>query len=678
MSKENRAKQKWWQGKLGCAILLVSIGLVFLGQSRSGGLLNYDDERYIAQNELIKSVDAASIGKMFSSYFDGHYHPVTIFSLALDRVLFQDEVKGHHSVNLLFHILNAVLVYLFLLSLFRQQNLAFSVALLFLLHPMNVESFAWMTERKNVLYSSFFLLASLSYLNYQKDSSNKLLLLCFLLFCLSILSKAQAMTFIPVMFLIDYFNKRDLRSMRVYLEKLPFILLAVAFVVITTGAQREEWGDLNTTGYDQIEKLALASFAFMSYLVKGLVPYDLSAYYPYPSDYGAGLEWYVYASIGGILIFIGLLWRSLIKQKPILLFGLAFFLINIILMLKYLDVPYGNYYMANRYNYLPLMGLLIIPVYYLNQWVATKKFTIYLPVAIIALAFGLQANARITVWNNSVSLWTDVLNHYPDYSHGLNMRALGNISEGRNTEAIQDFEELIRVDPDFAEAYLNLAVLNYKMSDPNTAQKWVNKALNRFPEDARFHYLSATIRLKNKDLNRALLDINQAIAKNADVSKEYALTKAQILIQLGRTEEAIPELKVASSLPKAQQLLRAIQAQKQKTPESEMLDRATSLAKEGRLDESLTLFDQVIDINPQNKSALINRGSTYGRKGEFEKALKDFIKASEIDPADARVFYLLGVTYRDMGKKNEACENYAKALQLGWDLDSGSREYCSN
>lgn len=682
LKKASENKKIWWKTHWAAVIILIITGAFFLGSSVQGELLNYDDERYIDQNELIRELDAESVGRMFSEYFDGHYHPVTLLSLAFDRALFKDYIKGHHLVNLVLHLLNAALVYLFLMALFRQQWLALGVALLFLLHPMNVESYAWMTERKNVLYSSFFLGAALSYHRYLQKPGWQFLLVTFGLYTLSILSKAQAMAFVPVMFLLDYLSRRNSRSMQLYLEKLPFILLAVGFVILTTGAQSEEWGNLNTTGYGQVEKLALASYGFLNYLFRGIMPLGQSAYYPYPSDYGAELSWYVYASIGGAMAFLYLLWLAYRKGKARLFFGLAFFLINIFLMLKYLDVPYGNYYMANRYNYLPLIGLLVVPLEFLGQWSKRQKFSIYVPVAIIAVAYGWQANNRIGVWNNSVALWTDVIEHYPGYSHALNMRALGNIAEGRTTDAVRDYSELIALDPDFRESYVNLAVLYYRMDDPKMALEWAGKALTRFPDDDRIYNLSATIRLKMNQRSKALEDINKAISLTEESNPEYHLTKARILIQSNQRAEAEKELLVAQSLPKARQLLIALRAQQPGAQEqgsnTKLLQQATALAKQGRTDEAISIFDRIIAAEPNNRTAYLNRGSAHGQSGNFEQALQDFQAAMALDNNDGRVHYLLGVTYRDMGQKQQACESFALAARFGWQLGAETVNYCRN
>ncbi|MDZ7845635.1 MAG: hypothetical protein U5L96_02015 [Owenweeksia sp.] len=136
--------------------LLLILTAAFSFKSINGLELNYDDERYITHNELIKDLDAGKVKQIFSTYFDGHYHPLTLLSLGMDNLLFQNAIKGHHVVNWLLHLANALLVYLFILALFKDQALAFGTALLFALHPMTVESYAWMTERKNVLYSFFF------------------------------------------------------------------------------------------------------------------------------------------------------------------------------------------------------------------------------------------------------------------------------------------------------------------------------------------------------------------------------------------------------------------------------------------------------------------------------------------------------------------------------------------
>lgn len=682
MKKTPQKSKPWWQSHWAVIVLLILTGAVFLGQSTEGELLNYDDERYIDQNELIRDPDAGSVGKIFSEYFDGHYHPVSLLSLALDRVIFEDYIRGHHLVNLVLHLLNAALVYLFLFALFREKGLAFGVAILFLLHPMNVESYAWMTERKNVLYSSFFLGAAIAYLRFLENQKWLFLLLCFGLYSLSILSKAQAMTLVPVMFLLDYLKGRNTRSMQLYLEKLPFVFLAIGFVVLTTSAQSEEWGNLNTTGYDQVEKLALASFAFMSYLLKGLIPIGQSAYYPYPSDYGADLAWYTYASVAGVLAFLFLLWLAYRQDRPKIFFGLAFFLINIFLMLKYLEVPYGNYYMANRYNYLPLVGILTVLVVFLRQWSNKQKFSFYIPVVAIALAYGWQAHGRIEVWSNSVNLWTDVLDHYPRYSHALNMRALGNIAEGQSTAAVKDYKELIALDPDFRESYVNLAVLYYRMNDPGTALDWTFKALERFPDDDRLYNLSATIKLKLKRKDEALVDIDKAISLAGKPNSEYHLTRARILVQMGKNAEAEKELANAGDLPKAQQLLMALRSQQtadgKQSATTGLLQQATELAKQGRAAEAIPLFDKIIAEDPDNRIAYLNRGSAHGQSGNFEQALKDFQSALALDQQDGRTYYLLGVTYRDMQQKRQACENFAQAARLGWQLDAETINYCRN
>ena len=659
--------------------LLVVIGLTFLQEAVKGEPLNYDDERYIQGNELIADLDGASVGRMFSEYFDGHYHPVTLLSLALDRVFYQNPVKGHHTTNLLLHILNAILVFIFLYALFREYWLAFSVALLFMLHPMTVESYAWMTERKNVLYSSFFTLSALAYLRFLKQTVWWWLLACFLIFALAMLSKAQAMTFVAVMFLIDYLRERDMRSVQLYLEKLPFILVSVLFVILTTGAQAERWGVLDTTGYGPVDKLALSSYALLNYVVKGIIPFNLSAYYPYPNDLGEELSWYMYASIAGALLLLYLLWLSFRKGRKMIFFGLAFFLINIVLMLKYLDVPYGNYFMANRYNYLPLIGLLIIPVVYLRQASQKWEFNILLPIAVIAVTFGYLSQRRIEVWQNNVNLWSDVIEHYPQYRHAWNMRALGHIARGSNLKAVKNFERLLAMDPEFNEAYLNLGILYFRMDQPYQARKWLLKGLGFYPEDHRLYHTLAVVRSGMKQNPAALKDINQALSIEGEANPVYHLTRARILIQLDSLDEARVDLMAASSLPKARQLLQALDAGKIKTTgrtPAALLEKATKIAKEGRYREAKLILDEVLRMDPENKAAYINRGSTLGRLGNYGNALQDFQEALKLDPQDPRIYYLLGVTYRDREQRDLACENFQKAAQRGWQLETEIVDYC--
>jgi hypothetical protein len=246
-------KQRW-----GHLAILLAAALIFTHSSTSGSLLNYDDERYIQGNALIETEDGIQFRRIFTEYFDGHYHPLTLLSLACDNALAKDSIRMHHQTNWLLHLLNALLIYLLFGRLFPERwSLAFGAALLFELHPMNVESYAWMTERKNVQYAFFFLLSALQYVGYVRTQDRKRLLWSYFFLIASLLSKAQAVVLLPVFLIIDIVERRSLRQWPIWLEKIPALLLFSLFLFITRHAQEEAWGDLSSSVHSLTDRLLL-------------------------------------------------------------------------------------------------------------------------------------------------------------------------------------------------------------------------------------------------------------------------------------------------------------------------------------------------------------------------------------------------------------------------------------
>lgn len=665
---------------------IVILALIFTFGSTQGEELNYDDERYIRGNELIRDLDGEKLGEIFTSYFDGHYHPLTLLSLAVDRQIGDNPITTHHTVNWLLHLANAILVYLFLLALFRKRWLAFGVAALFVVHPMAVESYAWMTERKNVLYSFFFLLSAMAYTRYLKKRSWALLAVCFVLFALSILSKAQAMMLVPVLFLIDWAGGRSLRQSRIYLEKIPFFLVALVFVFATSAAQAQQWGNLGSGDYSQVQKIFLASWAFLLYLVKGLVPLSLSAYYPYPADFGQGLEWYHYASPMAVLAFLGLCYYAFRKSK-ILFFGLVFFFVNLFLMLKFLDVPYGSYLMANRYNYLPLLGLMLVLVqliFLAGGKYGLSRTTAFSVILIISIGYGALARQRIDVWHDNIHLWSDIIDHYPAYAHAYNMRGLGYLEKGNNREAIEDFETMLKLDPDLEDAYGNLAILSQKMGQPDKAMSYAERAKEHFPDNPRVFALAANLGLQQKKYPAALQDVDKAIELSPG-DTGLLVTRARILALKGQNEEARAILERLAESSEARRLLASLnnmeeQKKAQNSPSGKaarLIGQATALAKQGRYQDAMPLYNQALALDSTNFVAYLNRGSTLARLGEIEEALADFQKAKSLNPGEAKVYYLLGAAYKDLDQKEKACANLWEANQRGFAVGEDLRRYCT-
>ena len=688
MSKSKRKTVQQNSNPLLYSVLIAVIALIFCSKSINGELLNYDDERYIAGNELIESLSIGNIAEMFTSYFDGHYHPLTLLSLGIDGIFGEDTAKTHHVVNLLLHVANAILVFLVLLTLFKNNFIALGTALFFVLHPMNVESYAWMTERKNVLYSFFFLLSMLKYLKYTEDGEKQQLYLTYLFFLLSLLSKAQAVILVPTYFLIDLINNRKMMDKSVVLEKAFPLIASITFLVITSMAQGEAY-DMDENTYSLVTKFFMACTGFANYLFKGFIPIELSPYYPTPRGIGASLSTFNYLSPVVLLLFLGLIPFVHSRSKKIF-FGMSFFVLNLILMLKFFDVPYGDYLMANRYNYLPLIGLglvLSVGILKLSERVDIHKNLKEILLGIVIIIMGFMTTQRIDVWNNSVSLWTDVIDQYPSYHHAYNFRALAYILENDADNAEKDFIKTVEIDPKFTSAYINLGIMEAGKRNTNRAESYFKKATEVDPENPEVFKTFSTLYIQNKRYLKALELINKAVELDPK-DDEAIITKSRLLLSLKRDNEAKKVLESIQDNPEAKDMLSRLEQRSSsafnedvKSGDSEeqarkLIEQASVFGKKGDFNKAIELLDQALILDPFNHVGYSNRGTSYASMKNFQLALENFQKSIDIYDKEPMTYYFMGLAYKDLNDRNNACESFNKAASLGLPLRQNIKNYC--
>lgn len=663
--------------------LIVLAGTLFTRPAIQGQLLNYDDERYIANNALIESLDGEHLQRMFTEYFDGHYHPITLLSLAVDQTMADDAVKAHHQTNWWLHLFNAIWVYLLLLKLFPNHSiLPIGTALLFLVHPMNVESYAWMTERKNVLYGFFFLLALLSYTQYAKNPSWKTLTLVYLLSVLSLLSKAQAVVLLPTFFLIDYFVGRGLTNKSLWLEKLPAILLFGVFAFYTREAQAASWGDL-ASPYGYGEKLFLASAALGSYFLKGLFPWNLAAYYPYPESLEQSLNWTHYVGLMwpiALMLTLFWLWKKGMKNW---FFALGFFTINIVLMLKFFEVPFGNYSMADRYNYIPSIGLMLLWGFFFD-WMAVKLPSIgqngkTMLTAALVLIFGWMSQSRIAVWNNSVNLWQDVLDDFPEYGHAQNMLALSYLQSGQMLEAQKAFEQLVSDHPEFEGGYENLATLHFQAGRKAQAIQAAEEALRQHPDVPQTVELAYRI-FQDAARYKRSQDLAEQLVLLEPSSSIYSVYLAKALLGQGQDSLAVIHLNKNPGRESQELLLQIQESAALKDPRKrkarKLLEEATALGKRGQLDAAEKRFNESIALDSVQFNAFINRGSNYARMQQYNQALNDYLKASQLAPHQPMAYLMLAAVYKDLNQQEKSCAALAKAQELQAQIPQEMLNYC--
>lgn len=576
---------------------LIAIGLVILTfWAFSGGFqhefIDWDDHVYIENNYLVTQPSWASARQAFRSSVALNYHPITILTYIANSAIWGwEDATPFIVTNVLIHILNVLLVFYFIRKL-TFQNLFVSsfTALLFAIHPMRVESVIWTSERKDVVYVFFFLLGAIMYLRYIDENKRKWLIYSWVLFLFSCLSKAQAVAFPVVMLLIDYWRGRAY-LVKLLTEKIAFFIVALLFGLIaldiqsggnfhgltqTVGVQKTA---LDLKVFSTTSRLIYAGYGFLMYFVHLLYPVNLAGFYPYEdgtpeaNQYWVGLMFFFI--VAGITIF------SLRKTK-ILGFGIGFYFFTVALVLQFISV--GAAIMADRYTYLPYIGLFFVMAMLLDKWANSGASMKYMAWG-VAVAFSVfcmyRTTQQVTLWYDSGTFFGQIIKLYPNDARAYTTRGRylglkGKIDEaisdlenavkygnkesgtydnlgtgygfkGRTQDAIKMFTKAIELGPTDGNPYRNRG-LAYLSVDPAKAIVDFEKALTmKLTDAAPTRALLASAYLQTKEYTKSVTNFDQAIAEGAATANNYH-NRGVAKLQMGDREGCITDLKKALEL----------------------------------------------------------------------------------------------------------------------------------
>lgn len=620
-------------------IALFATLLVYSGSLSNGFIKNWDDGGYIIEHSLIHKLNVENVKGIFSVFYKGNYHPLTTLMYALEYSIVGENPFLYHLNNLILHLLNVWLVFLFVSKLTKKSEIAFITSLLFGIHPMHVESVAWVSERKDVLYTFFFLGSMLYYMKYRevKEKKAKYLVFSIQALLLSLLSKSAAVTLPVVLLLIDYFQKRKW-EWRMVFEKLPHFALSLAFGIAAIFSQKSAGAiqDLNPL-FSIGERLMLASYATMMYLVKLFLPVNLAAMYPYPDRIARSLPLIykiapVIIAVFAVLIFISK------KYTRNIIFGVLFFLITISLVLQLL--PVGGAILAERYTYVPYIGLFMI---FGNAyvWICENKKkifkklkTIYATVLIVFVVFfSVLSFQRIKLWKDGEVLFTDLIRVYPNLPFAYNNRGYlyFNFIKDYN-KALADYSKCIQLDSTFHRAYSNRGVLYYNLAENGKKDGSITKAST----------LDSLYLLAIKDFDHAL--------KYKSDNTDAWIGRANTYSTLNKFDLALPDYNRYIELD----------------PENAKayLWRGIALSNLLRYNESLTDFNKCLEMTPNNDNAFYWRGITYYKLNDFKASVKDLTASLELNPQQSEPYSWRGLAYYNLKLYNESIGDYNKAIEL--------------
>ena len=450
------------------------------------GFTNWDDQYLVTWNPLVTELSWDSVGEMFSSFSVNHYLPLTLLSYSLEFHFYGWNPLIYHITNVMIHGLNGILVFWLLMLLTEHEFGALVGALLWLLHPLRVESVAWIAERKDVLSAMFYLASLILYVNYRKSEKRLYVYSSVGLMLASLLCKATAVT-LPVLFVAyDFVHDGTLARKRL-LEKVPMLFLSVLFGVVAVFAQYSTGVNPKDPTFNPITSAFLACYNILFYVGKGIAPFKLSPFYPYPGTIGEGHSILFWIS-PGILVLAGWLWWKFLRLNRKSMFGLILFLVPYLLVSQV--VPVGRAMAADRFTYLPFVGLSLWAAL-VWKWIDTRP-SIWKPIPSalrITLTGGILGMMimltlqQCRIWKNGVSLWGAVIARYPSYAEAYNNRGISLAARWMPEEGLKDLDVSVRLDASDPVARFNRGLILQSLDRDEEAVKEYSALLALSPSD---------------------------------------------------------------------------------------------------------------------------------------------------------------------------------------------------
>ncbi|MEE9437687.1 MAG: tetratricopeptide repeat protein [Saprospiraceae bacterium] len=616
--KKTTALPDFWSNKSILISLFGALLITFLCfyNTTDNAFVNWDDDKNFYENQLITSLNKdnfwSNTKEIFTTSVIGNYNPLSIWTFAIEKRMYGLDKPGKwHLTNVLIHLLCVFFVFRISLLLGLRWQGALLVSLLFGIHPMRVESVAWVTERKDVLFGAFYL-AALYYYIKQKLSGKNYFLLILLLFILSLLSKIQAVIFPISMLLIDYYldDKIDLKTI---LKKAPFFLLSLVFGLAGIFVLKGEGSFDSSTVYPMWQRIFVGSYSYLVYLAKLIVPFEMSPLYPYPSK----VPTYFYATILAVPTLLYALYYAYKRNLKIWVFGLLFFTANIVFLLQILGAGQG--FLADRFTYIAYFGLFFIIGYFFDKYLTNQKLK--LPLIGIAtiglLSYGYTTVNQNKVWQNSETLWTKVLKHYDKTTLPYGNRANYRRDNGQIQGALSDYSQSIALKPS-AQAYNSRARLYFQMGKENLnlALQDYNKAIEMTPNDGEFLINRGATFARLGQIDKGIDDINKGLKLKPDHVAGY-INRSVLYNGQGKVELALKDI---NSYLK----LRPYNA-------DIWYEKARALRGLNKLEEAIPAYNQAIKLNRSNGLFFYERARTYAFINKIELAKKDLTMAIQLN-----------------------------------------------
>jgi tetratricopeptide (TPR) repeat protein len=642
-------------------LVLVAIVLAVYTQVVNHQFLNIDDDVYVTLNpHVINGITGKNIIWAFTSFDAGNWHPITWLSHMADVQLYGLNPSGHHLTNVVIHTASSLLLLLLLFRLTDSLWQSSFVAALFALHPLHVESVAWIAERKDVLSALFWFLTLLIYSEYVAKRKPVLFMLTLFSFTLGLMAKPMLVTLPIIMLLMDFWPLDRYRSdenkqcgqqlfgniIILVKEKIPFFVCSLFSCVMTIYSQQQAGA---VSFFSEIPfwiRFENALTAYVKYIVKTFWPVGLGVYYPFHLYIPL---WQAISSFLVLLIFsvVVILAR---RRYPFFLVGWFWFLVSLLPVIGLIQV--GGQSMADRYSYIPLIGLFIMLAWgvpEISKGIKYREFILALPACLVIFAITVLTWQQIGYWRDSISLYKHTL-QFTDNSYLVNNnlgRALA--EKGDIDAAILEYQKVLRIFPNDPVTLINLGDAYAKQGNLEAAIQAYQDALRKRPDNTDALNGLGIIFSRIKDHDASIEEFRKALRiKPNDSIIHYNLGIA--FAAKGNTNAAIQEYQEALRINPVY------------SDAHYNLGRA--LSNKGDLDIAIHEFQETLRINPNNAEAHNHLGISFASKGKLDIAIQEFQKALQLNPNNSDMHNNLGFTFALKGDLDAAIQEYQVALRI--------------
>ncbi|HOJ32096.1 MAG TPA: tetratricopeptide repeat protein [Candidatus Hydrogenedentes bacterium] len=628
---------------------------------------NYDDSLYVADNPHVRQgLTFENLRWALTAEVAANWHPLTLISHMLDVSLFGVNAGAHHIVNVVFHVANTVLLFLLLFQVTTSLWKSAFVAALFALHPLHVQSVAWIAERKDVLSTIFWLLSTKAYVRYTRTLSHRDYTFTALWFALGLMAKPMLVTLPFTFLLIDvwplerlrgtFYTKEDLLAWwQRTVEKIPLFVMSIVSSIITLAFQRSGGSRVMGELLSTYQSVGNAIVSYVKYLYLMVYPIPLAVFYPHPLH---KLQFSAVVVSAFILLVVTILVLVLAKKKPYLFMGWFWYIGTLLPVIGIVQV--GSQALADRYTYVPLTGIFIIITW--GTWDILGKTRLgrialaALAVVVLVLLSGITL-FQLRFWKNDETLFRRALAVTEDnYVAHTNLGGVL-LEQGKIDEAKEHFQKVMEISPYNDLGYYGMGDVCLMQRRLEDALRYYEKVLEITPDHPLARYKRGAILTDLGRLDEALKNLQLGIEQHPENPMLHE-ELSRVLDKLGNSREAAIHHSLALKYggPEAAEGL--------SKGKKGQINRARALASEGKFDEAATIYLHILRNDPRSVEAHNNLANIRARQGQYEEALQHFEEALKYQPDNASVHYNMAHVYLRQGDPANARKHLERALQI--------------